>query len=253
MIDLTGKRAVVTGGSRGIGQEIAIGLARAGCDVASFHLADPDNAAVTEAGIVGCGGRAMMVEGDVAVADEVELFAGEVAERWGGIDIWVNNASCLLVQPFLEMADADFHALMGSNLFGYYHGCRSALRVMIRQKSGSIINITSVTDLQPIAGLSAYITAKGGIVAMTRALALEFAPAGVRVNAIAPGAIETPLTAHTYTPEIRAAYDRRIAKGRVGRPGDIVGAALFLASDLSDYVYGQELVVDGGLSINGNI
>lgn len=253
MFDLQGRKAVVTGASRGIGQAVAISLAQAGADVASLHLPDAENARETVAGITAAGRRALMVEGDVARAEDVDRFAERVVREFGGIDIWVNNASRLMVRPFLEMTDAEWHSIMGSNLFGYYHGCRAALRAMVPRGRGRIINISSITDIQPIADLAAYVTAKGGVVGLTKALAVEFAPRGILINAVAPGAVETPLTAGVYTPQVRAAYNQRIAIGRVATPSDIVGAVLFLASDAAGYICGHELVVDGGMTINGTV
>jgi 3-oxoacyl-[acyl-carrier protein] reductase len=253
MPDLSGKRAVVTGGSRGIGQATAIALAAAGADVCSFHLEDPDNAAITRAGIEQRGRRALMLTGDVADASQVMACARQVTARWGGIDVWVNNASRLLVKPFLDMQPADWSELLGSNLMGYVHGCRAALEAMLPAGRGHIINISSVTDQQPIAGLTAYVTAKGGVVGLTKSLAVEFAPRGIVINAVAPGAIVTPLNEATFTPGVRADYERRIAVGRLGQPDDIADVVVFLASDAARYVCGHELLADGGLLINGNV
>jgi NAD(P)-dependent dehydrogenase (short-subunit alcohol dehydrogenase family) len=124
---------------------------------------------------------------------------------------------------------------------------------MVPRGSGRIVNVSSITASQPISDMAPYICAKGGVVALTRALALEFGPQGIGINAIAPGAIETPLTATLYTPAVRSAYEERIALGRVGRPEDIARAILFLASDAAGYVAGHELVVDGGMTLNGNV
>lgn len=254
MFDLKGKRAVVTGGSRGIGQTVAIELAKAGADVASFHLADAENAAQTEAAIRAAGRRTIMVEGDVASGAQVRAFAQQVKDAWGGLDIWVNNAGRLLIRPFLEMTDEEWRSLIDCNLNGYYNGCRVALEIMVPQgRGGRIINISSVTARQPISSLVAYVTAKGGVLGLTKALALEFAGSGILVNAVAPGAVETPLTTHAYTPPVRRAYEERIAVGRVATPADIAGAVVFLASDAARYVCGHELLVDGGLSLNGNV
>lgn len=253
MFDLTGKRAVVTGASSGIGQATAVALAAAGADVASLHLPDADGAARTVQLVGDSGRRALMVEGTTADADVVEAFAQRVEDELGPIDVWVNNAARLLVRPFLEMSDSEWRGVLDVNLDGYYHGCRSALRRMAPRGRGRIVNVTSITANQVISDLSAYIAAKGGVVSLTRALALEFGGSGVRVNAVAPGAIETALNAHIYTPEVRRRYEERIAVGRIGKPPDIARAIVFLASDEADYVTGHELVVDGGMTLNGNV
>lgn len=254
MFDLTGKRAVVTGASRGIGQATAIALADAGADVASIHLAgDAESAEQTAAGIRSAGRRALMIEGSVANPTDVEEFAEKVESELGPIDIWVNNAAQIMVRPFLEMTDDDWHGLLASNFHGYYYGCRAALRRMVPRRAGRVVNISSITAFQPISDMSAYITAKAGVVGLTKALALEFGPLGISVNAVAPGATETALTAHIYTPEVRKTYEERIAVGRIGTPADVAAAVVFLASDASAYVTGHQLVVDGGMTLNGNV
>lgn len=252
MFDLTGKRAVVTGASSGIGQAIAIALAQAGADVASLYLTDPEGAARTDEAVRSAGRRALMTQGDVSDHVQVERFADTVEQSWGGIDIWVNNAARLLVRAFTSMTMDDWHAVMGPNLHGYFYGCRAAVPRMLAQGSGRIINISSATDVQPISRMTAYITAKGGVVGLTKALALELGHDNITVNAIAPGATETPLTSATYTPPVRRAYEDKIAVGRVGVARDIGGAAVFLASDEASYITGHELLVDGGLVLNGN-
>ena len=253
MFDLTGKRAVVTGASSGIGQATAIALAAAGADVASIHLPGDDGARHTLEQVERSGRRALMVEGTTASAAEVEAFAGRVEEELGPIDVWVNNASRMHIEPFLEMSDETWHDVLGSNLHGYYHGCRSALRRMVPRGAGAIVNVSSITAIQPIADMAAYITAKGAVVGLTQQLAVEFAPRGVRVNAVAPGATLTALTRDAYTPEVTAVYEERIALGRIAQPEDIARAVLFLASDAAAYVIGHQLVVDGGMVLNGNV
>jgi NAD(P)-dependent dehydrogenase (short-subunit alcohol dehydrogenase family) len=250
--DLQGKSAVVTGGSRGIGQATAIALARAGADVASLHLPDAE-AASTVTRIEELGRRALFVEGSTADSGTVEAFAERVERELGPIDVWVNNAARLMIKPFLETTDDDWSSLLASNLTGYRNGCVSALRRMAPRGRGRIVNVASVTNIQPIANLVAYVTAKGGVIGLTRALALEFGPAGITVNAVSPGAIKTPLTADTYTPAVRAAYEEKIALGRVGRAEEIADVIVFLSSDAARYMNGAEAVVDGGMILNGNV
>jgi NAD(P)-dependent dehydrogenase (short-subunit alcohol dehydrogenase family) len=253
VFDLSGKVAVVTGASSGIGQGTAVALAEVGADVASLHLADDEGAAATVAAVEEAGRRALMVAGTTAEHAEVEAFAARVEEELGPIDVWVNNAARLLIKPFLETSEQEWRDLLDVNLNGYYHGCRAALRRMAPRRRGRIVNITSITASQPISDLSAYVTAKGGVVSLTRALALEFGPLGIGVNAVAPGAIETAINRDVYTPEVRRTYEERIALGRLGKPKDIARAIVFLACEESSYLAGQEIVVDGGMTLNGNV
>jgi NAD(P)-dependent dehydrogenase (short-subunit alcohol dehydrogenase family) len=241
---------VVTGASRGIGAAIASALAAAGADVASLNLPGDPFADESEAAIRAHGHEVLFVEGSTADVDAVEAFAARVLEDWGGIDVWVNNAAGVLMRPLLETDPEAYRTLLSTNLDGYWHGARAAARRMTR--GGRIVNVSSVVAQQPVAGLSAYTVAKGGAIGLTRAAALELAPLGITVNAVAPGAIVTPAVAGAYGPELTAAYEARIALGRLGRPEDVTGAVVFLASDAAAYITGQNLVVDGGMALNGN-
>jgi NAD(P)-dependent dehydrogenase (short-subunit alcohol dehydrogenase family) len=252
--DLRGKRAVVTGASTGIGSAIAVALGAAGAHVAGIYKTDPDEAERTEASVRSHGVECVLVEGDTGDPAQVDRLCELAVERFGGVDIWVNNAARLFVKPLIDTTDEEWHGLLAANLHGYFYGCRAAGRAMVASSAGGrIINVASAADILVVADLSAYIAAKGAIVAMTKVLALELADAGVTVNAISPGAIDTPLNKDAYTPEVRQRYEERIGLHRLGTPEEVADAVLFLASDASRYVTGHELVIDGALTINGTM
>jgi NAD(P)-dependent dehydrogenase (short-subunit alcohol dehydrogenase family) len=249
--ELTGKRAVVTGASSGIGAAIAIALARAGADVAMVAL---ELAEETEQAITSCGRRAVTLVGDTGTPETIEELARAAVHQLGGIDVWVNNAARLMVKPVAETSDDDWHGLLRANLHGYFYGCRAAARRMLAQGDGGrILNVTSASTTLAVPDLGAYTAAKGAILGLTKVLALELAPAGVTVNALSPGATETPLNATAYTAPVRRRYEERIPLGRIASAEEVADAALFLASPAARYVTGQELVVDGGLTINGAV
>lgn len=252
-LELVGPVAVVTGISSGIGQAVAVALAQAGANVAGVYMGSEDDGKPVRAQIAATGRESHIVVGDTGDPATHDALAGAAIERWGSLDIWVNNAARLMVKPIIETTDEDWHGLLAANLHGYFYGCRAAAKAMYPQGHGRIVNVSSAVDLLAVADLAAYTTAKHGIVGLTRTLALEAAPHGVTCNAIAPGAIETPLNATAYTAKVRATYEERIPLARIGVPADIADVVVFMASTASRYMTGHELVVDGGLVIDGTV
>lgn len=251
--DLGGKHAVVSGISYGIGREIAKALAEAGARVAGYYHGDtPTEEVAAELRSVGQA-EPFVARADAADWDQVNAFADEVMERFGRIDIWVNNAARLFVRPFLEVSLADFRSVLSLNLDGYFIGSRVAAERMKANGWGRIIQVSSMASLQPTNDMSVYATAKGGINTLTRAMAIDLAPYGITVNSVSPGAIETPLNAVAYTPEVRERYGQRIALGRIGSAREAALPVVFVASEAAAYMTGADLICDGGLLINGRV
>lgn len=252
-IQLIGPNAVITGVSRGIGRATAVALAQAGANVVGCYRSDTAGAAAVHAEIEATGREVVIIQADTGDPDTAPRLAQEAMSRWGSVDVWINNAARLMVKPLIETTDEDWHGLLAANLHGYFYGSRTAAEIMYEQRRGTIINVTSAADIMMVADLGAYIAAKGGIVGLTKTLAIEAADYNVTVNALAPGATDTPLNAKAYTPRVRAVYEERIPLGRIGNEEEIADAAVFLASTAARYITGHELVVDGGLVINGTV
>jgi NAD(P)-dependent dehydrogenase (short-subunit alcohol dehydrogenase family) len=251
MFNLSGKVALVTGASRGIGRGIALALAQAGADVAVNFVSSEQEAEKVAAEVKNLGRRAILVRADVSKKQEVDFMVAEVIRQLGKIDILVNNAGILSFKPFLEMDEETWDRLMAVNLKGQFLVAQAAARQMVAQKTGGkIINIASIASGQVGVGfpnIAHYCASKGGVVAMTETMALELGPHKINVNAIAPGAIETDMTKNMLLDEkTRQGLLMRIPKGRIGKPEDIGAMAVFLASDESDYCTGATFYVDGG-------
>lgn len=247
-------RVVITGVSRGIGRATALAYAAQGARVAGLHRShDP---AVTEElsdAIRTAGGEPLIRVGSTTSTADVDAVADAAADAWGGIDVWVNNAARLLVQPFLTMTDADWSDLLDSNLLGYIRGCRAAARHMVAAGSGAIVNVSSAVDPFPPTDMTGYVTAKGGIGGLTRSLAVELGEHGVRVNAIAPGATETPLNDESWTAEVRDTYRHRIPLRRIADADEIADTIVMIGSPAARYITGQVILADGGLTLNGSV
>jgi 3-oxoacyl-[acyl-carrier protein] reductase len=243
-IDLGGKVAFVTGSTRGIGLAIARALHTAGAKVA---IVGRDQARAEQvAGSLG--ERTVGVACDVADRTQVEAAIAAGEKALGPIDVLVNNAGLTRDNILLRLSDADWDAVLDANLKGAFHTTRAVIKGMMKRRGGRIVNITSIVGLTGNSGQSNYAASKAGLIGFTKSVAKEYASRGVLVNCVAPGFIETDMTA-ALPDEARASLLQDIALGRLGRPEDVAGAVLFLASDLAGYITGQVLVVDGGMVI----
>src|SRR5262245_26307101 len=243
-IEIPGRVAVVTGGTRGIGLEICKAFAGAGAKVA---LCARDAAKADEtAQQLGGGGGARGYACDVSVASQVEALAKAVEKDFGQIDVLVNNAGFTKDNLLFRLTEADWDAVNDANLKGAFLMTKFAARGMIKRRWGRVINITSVVGLNGNAGQSNYSASKAGIIGFTKSVAKELASRNVLVNAVAPGFVETELT-DRISPEARQYFLDNIPLGRLGKGPDIAAAVLFLASDMASYITGQVLVVDGGM------
>lgn len=242
--DLTGRVALVTGANTGIGQGIAVALARAGADIVLTARRDPSE---TRALVEAEGARAHVIMADLATTEPCERIVSETVEAFGRLDILVNNAGIIRRNDALDFTEDDWDAVMNTNLKVLFFLCQAAGRQMAQSGAGSIINIASMLTFQGGIRVASYTASKSGVGGLTKLLANEWAAKGINVNAIAPGYIATNNTAALQADEDRNRQIlERIPAGRWGEPGDIGGAAVFLASDAARYVQGHILAVDGG-------
>ena len=247
-MDFAGKTAVVTGGSRGLGRAICLELAKGGANVVLCYAGNEAAAGETVAACEALGAKALAVRCDVAQADEVKALMDAAVQAFGRIDILVNNAGITRDGLLMMMKEADFDAVINANLKGTFLCMKAVSRLMMKQRYGRIVNLSSVVGLRGNAGQVNYAASKAGVIGMTKSLAKELASRGVTVNAVAPGFIDTDMTA-AMPQAAREATLASIPMGRMGAPEDVAKAVAFLASDQAAYVTGQVLAVDGGMAM----
>ncbi len=243
---LAGKIAVVTGASRGIGRAIAIRLAGEGATVVINYNGSKEKAEEVKQEIEGAGGKAAVCQCNVADFHQCQTFIQKVIDEFGRIDILVNNAGITRDGLLMKMSEEDFDQVIETNLKGAFHTIRFAARQMLRQKSGRIINLSSVVGVTGNAGQANYAASKAGVIGLTKSAARELASRGITVNAIAPGFIETDMTS-VLSEKVKEGAAAGIPLGAFGKPEDVAAAAAFLASDEAGYITGQVLHVDGGM------
>ncbi|SEN15430.1 3-oxoacyl-[acyl-carrier-protein] reductase [Lihuaxuella thermophila] len=243
---LTGKVAVVTGGSRGIGRAVAITLAQAGADVAIFYAGNRAAAEQTIAEIEKAGRKGLALQVDVSMAEQVESAMKEVMASFGRIDILVNNAGITRDNLLMRMKEEEWDQVIDTNLKGVFLCTKAVTRTMMKQRSGRIINISSVVGVMGNPGQANYVAAKAGVIGLTKTTAKELASRGITVNAVAPGFIETDMTA-VLEEDLKQQMLGAIPLGRFGSAQDVAEAVKFLASDASAYITGQTIHVDGGM------
>jgi glucose 1-dehydrogenase len=258
MRGLKGKNVLVTGGSSGIGQAIAVRFAEHGANVAINYLTTPDEGRDTEEQVHACvhrvrqeGVRDVLVQGDVSNEDDVVRMVGEAAGELGGLDVLVNNAGIQISKPSDELTSAEFDKVLAVNLRGSFLCAREAIKQFLaEERGGSVINVSSVHQLIPKPDYLGYSCSKGGMMNLTRTLALEFAERGIRVNGIGPGATVTPINSGWIDdPVKREQVESHIPMRRAGTADEMGGVACFLASDDAAYITGQTIFVDGGLTL----
>lgn len=245
---LTGKCALITGASRGIGRAIAVALAKAGADVAINYAGNEEAAKQTEDICAAYGVSTLVVRADVANAEECKTMVEQVKERFGKIDILVNNAGITKDKLMIGMSEADFMDVINTNLKGSFLCMQMVSKLMLKQRSGRIINLSSVVGLHGNAGQVNYAASKAGVIGMTKSAAKELASRGITVNAVAPGMIETDMTA-VIPEKAKDAMMASIPAGRAGKPEEIANVVAFLASEEAAYITGQVISVDGGMGI----
>ena len=245
---LENKVALVTGAGRGIGRAIAIALAKEGAEVVVNYNGSEERAKEVKQTIEENGGKASVYKCNVSDFEACEAMIKDIVKEHGRLDILVNNAGITKDGLIMKMKEEDFDSVLNVNLKGTFNTIRHSARQMLRQKSGKIINISSVSGILGNAGQANYAASKAGVIGLTKTMARELGSRGITVNAIAPGFVDTEMTG-VLSEEIRENACRQIIQGRFGKPEDIANVAVFLASDKADYITGQVISVDGGMNV----
>ena len=246
--NLTGKVALVTGASRGIGRAIALKLSDEGAKIAINFAGNIAKAEEVKAEIESRGGEALLTQGNVNDLEVVNGIVKKIVETWGTVDILINNAGITRDNLLIKMSESDFNEVIATNLKGVFNCTKAVARMMMKQRSGRIVNLASVVGLTGNAGQANYAAAKAGIIGFTKSAAKELATRGVTVNAIAPGFINTDMTAK-LSEKIREETLNQIPMAKFGTPEDVANLAAFLVSDKAAYITGQVINVDGGLAM----
>lgn len=245
---LENKVALVTGAGRGIGRAIAIALAKEGAEVVVNYNGSEERAKEVKQTIEENGGKASIYKCNVSDFEACEAMIKDIVKEHGRLDILINNAGITKDGLIMKMKEEDFDSVLNVNLKGTFNTIRHSARQMLRQKSGKIINISSVSGILGNAGQANYAVSKAGVIGLTKTMARELGSRGITVNAIAPGFVDTEMTG-VLSEEIRENACRQIILGRFGKPEDIANVAVFLASDKADYITGQVISVDGGMNV----
>ena len=245
---LTGKVALVTGADRGIGRQIALTLAKNGAAVIVNYNGSKESAEAVAAEITAAGGTAEAIQCNVADFAASEVFVKQVLEKYQKVDILVNNAGVTRDNLIMRMTEEDYDMVLDTNLKGAFHMIKHLSRSFIKQRSGKIINISSVSGVLGNAGQSNYSASKAGLIGLTKSIAREFASRGINVNAVAPGFIDTDMTKN-MTEDAKRALNGMIPMGKIGNASDVADLVLFLAGEHSNYITGQVICVDGGMCI----